>query len=246
MQTGQRVEALVFDVFGTVVDWRTSITEEVMAVAAAKQAPSTRSGWHQGDWPKFADEWRRGYHDGMKRVNAGEWPWMVVDQIHRRKLDELLPKYGLGALNESERDHLNRAWRRLKPWPDAVQGLTRLKKRYVIAPLSNGNLALLTNMAKHAGLPWDCVLSSELAGRYKPDPRAYQKAADLLGLATDRVMMVAAHVSDLRGAQSAGLRAAFVTRPMEFGPDGKPDMEPDASFDVSAKDFFDLASHMGA
>lgn len=238
MKAVPQVEALAFDVFGTVVDWRTSIIEEVMAVARAKQA--------QGDWPKFVDEWRRGYHDGMKRVNAGEWPWMVVDQIHRRMLNELLSKYGLGALNEPERDRLNRAWHRLKPWPDVVEGLTRLKKRYVIAPLSNGNLALLTNMAKHAGLPWDCVLSSELAGRYKPHPRAYQKAAELLGLAGDRVMMVAAHVSDLRGAQSAGLRTAFVTRPMEFGPDGKPDMEPDASFDVSAKDFVDLAGHMGA
>ena len=247
----RQVEALVFDVFGKVVDWRTSITEEVLAVARAKQAPSTPesssgSGWQHGDRTKFADEWRGGYHDGMKRVTAGEWPWMVVDQIHRRKLDELLPKYGLGALNEPERDHLNRAWHRLRPWPDAVQGLTRLKTRYVVAPLSNGNVALLTNMAKHAGLPWDCVLSAELAGHFKPDPRAYQKAAELLGLAADRVMMVAAHVSDLRGAQSAGLRTAFVTRPMEFGPDGKPDMEPDASFDVSAKDFFDLASHMGA
>jgi 2-haloacid dehalogenase len=238
LKTVPKVEALVFDVFGTVVDWRTSIIGELSAVATAKRA--------HGDWPVFADEWRRGYHDGMKLVTAGEWPWTVVDQIHRRRLDELLPKYGLGALNEPERDHLNRAWHRLKPWPDAIDGLTRLKRRYVISPLSNGNMALLTNMAKHAGLPWDCVLSSELAGHYKPDPRAYQKAADLLGLAVERVMMVAAHASDLRAARSVGLRTAFVTRPLEYGHDGKPDLTPDASFDVSAKDFVDLAMLMGA
>ncbi len=237
MKPAPHVDALVFDVFGTVVDWRTSVTEEVAAVARTKKV--------QGDWQKFADEWRSGYHDGMRRVNAGEGPWINVDVIHRRKLDELLPKYGLAGLDDQERDRMNRAWHRLKPWTDAVEGLLRLKKRYVISPLSNGNFALLTNMAKNAGLPWDCILSAELAGRYKPDPRAYQKAAELLGLARDRVLMVAAHVGDLRGAQAAGLRTAFVTRPLEYGPQGRPDTSGDPSFDVSAADFIDLAKQLG-
>ncbi len=231
------VDALVFDVFGTVVDWRASVTKDVADVAHGKKV--------QGDWQKFADEWRTGYHDGMRRVNAGEWPWMNVDLIHRRKLDELLPKYGLSGLDEPERDRLNRVWHRLKPWPDSVKGLSRLKKRYVISPLSNGNFALLTNMAKSAGLPWDCILSAELTGRYKPDPQAYQKSAELLGVARSRVLMVAAHVGDLRGAQAAGLRTAFVTRPLEYGHHGTPDTAGDPSFDVSAMDFIDLAKQMG-
>ncbi|MSQ08268.1 MAG: haloacid dehalogenase type II [Dehalococcoidia bacterium] len=237
MKPVPHVDALVFDVFGTVVDWRASVTKDVADVARGMKV--------QGDWQKFADEWRTGYHDGMRRVNAGEWPWMNVDLIHRRKLDELLPKYGLSGLDEPERDRLNRVWHRLKPWPDSVKGLSRLKKRYVISPLSNGNFALLTNMAKSAGLPWDCILSAELTGRYKPDPQAYQKSADLLGLARGRVLMVAAHVGDLRGAQAAGLRTAFVTRPLEYGHQGTPDTAGDPSFDVSAEDFIDLAKQMG-
>jgi 2-haloacid dehalogenase len=170
---------------------------------------------------------------------------MVVDEIHMRRLEELLPRYGLGESDSRERDGLNRAWHRLAPWPDVIEGLSRLKRRYIVAPLSNGNVALLTNMAKSAALPWDCVLSAELAGRYKPDPRAYQKAAELLRLPCSKVLMVAAHVSDLRGARAAGLRTAFVARPLEFGPAGKPDLKPDPSFDVSARDFKELAALMG-
>jgi 2-haloacid dehalogenase len=149
-------------------------------------------------------------------------------------------------LSETEKDHLNRLWHRLNPWPDAVGGLTRLRRRFVLATLSNGNMALLVNMAKHASLPWDCILSAELARQYKPARAVYQMAADLLGLRPEQVMMVAAHQSDLCAAKQAGLRTAFVPRPLEFGPAGAADTAPDAGFDVSARDFLDLADKLGA
>jgi 2-haloacid dehalogenase len=161
-------------------------------------------------------------------------------------LDRLSPQFHLDGLSEAEKDHLNRVWHRLSPWPDAVGGLTRLRRRFVLATLSNGNMALLVNMAKHAGLPWDCILSAELARQYKPAPAVYQMAADLLGLRPEEVMMVAAHKSDLRAAHQAGLRTAFVPRPLEFGPAGAADTGPDTSFDVTAGDFLDLATKLGA
>ena len=233
------IKALVFDVFGTVVDWRGSVIGEAEALGRAKSVSF--------DWATFADEWRKeGYHGGMNRVRRGELPWTNVDRLHRMKLDELLPKYGLTGLSEAEIDHFNRVWHRLAPWPDAIPGLTRLKQRFVISPLSNGTFALLTNMAKYAGLPWDCIISSELARAYKPDPKAYHTAAELLGLARDEVMLVAAHVGDLRAAQAAGLRAAYVPRPLEWGPDGPPVEAPDPAFDYVAKDFVHLASKLEA
>jgi 2-haloacid dehalogenase len=235
----EEVKALVFDVFGTVVDWRSSVIGEGEALGQAKGL--------RVDWARFADEWRKdGYHGGIDRIRRGELPWMNVDALHRLKLDELLPKYGITGLGEAELDYFNRVWHRLKPWPDATPGLNRLRGKFIIAPLSNGNFALLTNMAKYAGLPWDCILSAELARKYKPDPEAYQTAATLLGLQYGQVMLVAAHVSDLRGAQSAGLRAAFVPRPLEHGPDGPREPDPDPSFDVVARDFVDLADKLGA
>src|SRR5204863_526406 len=150
------------------------------------------------------------------------------------------------GLSEIEIDVLNHAWHRLRPWPDAVAGLARLKKRFIIAPLSNGNIALMTELAKHSGLPWDCILGAELVRHYKPDREVYQSAADILDLKVDEVMMVAAHLGDLRAAKAVGLRTAFVTRPFEFGPDGKPDLQPDSAVDVAAKDFNDLAGQLGA
>ena len=236
MSTAQ-VKALVFDVFGTVVDWRGSVIREAEALGRAKGV--------NADWGAFADEWRReGYHGGMDRVRRGELPWTNVDTLHRMKLDELLPKYGLEGLSEPEIDHLNRVWHRLEGWPDSVPGLTRLKRKFVISTLSNGTFALLTNMAKHAGLPWDCIISSELARAYKPDPKAYQTAAELLGLEREQVMLVAAHVNDLRAAQRTGLRAAYVPRPLEHGPGRQAD-PPDPSFDCVAESFVDLAEKLG-
>jgi 2-haloacid dehalogenase len=231
------VAALTFDVFGTVVDWRGSIIAEGEALGRAKGL--------KVDWPSFADGWRRKYGPSMDRVRRGALPWTNLDALHRMSLDELLTELGIDGLSEAERDELARAWHRLHPWPDAVPGLTRLRTRYVLSPLSNGNVALLTNMAKRAGLPWDCILSAELARAYKPDHAVYQMAADLLGLAPGQVMMVAAHVGDLRAAAAVGLRTAYVPRPREWGPDGPPVAPPDPSFDIVAEDFEDLAVKLG-
>jgi 2-haloacid dehalogenase len=232
------IKALAFDVFGTVVDWRSTVIREGVELGKLKKLDV--------DWAAFADAWRAGYAPAMEVVNRGELPWTPLDRLNRMILDRLSPRFQLGGLNEAEKDHLNRVWHRLNPWPDAVGGLTRLRRRFVLATLSNGNMALLVNMAKHASLPWDCVLSAELARQYKPARAVYQMAADLLDLQPAQVMMVAAHKSDLRAAKQAGLRTAFVPRPLEFGPAGAADTQPDASFDVMARDFVDLADKLGA
>ncbi|PYR76822.1 MAG: haloacid dehalogenase type II [Acidobacteria bacterium] len=234
-----RVKALVFDTFGTVVDWRTSVTQQVRELA-------TRKGL-KIDAVKFADTWRGGYQPAMNRVRTGELPWTKLDDLHRLILNKLLVDFGIaGKLSETEVGALNYAWHRLQPWPDSVSGLTRLKKKFIIAPLSNGNIALMTDLAKFGGLPWDCILGAELVHHYKPDREVYQSAADFLNLKVDEVMMVAAHLGDLGAAKGVGLRTGFVTRPLEYGPDGKPDLQPNASVDVAARDFNDLATKLGA
>ena len=232
------VKALVFDVFGTVVDWRTSVTQEVEALAKQKNLTV--------DGAKFADAWRAGYGPSMNRVRTGELPWTKLDRLHRMTLDKILIDFGIVGLSEADTDALNRAWHRLRPWPDSVGGLTRLKKKFIIAPLSNGNISLMTDMAKHAQLPWDCILGAELVRHYKPDREVYQSAADFLDLKPDEVMMVAAHLGDLRAAKTVGLRTAFVTRPLEYGPDRTPDLKADFPVDISATDFNDVASQLGA
>lgn len=231
------VRALTFDVFGTVVDWRSTIVRECEALGKAKGLSV--------DWAAFADGWRDGYGPAMNRVRRGELPWKTIDELHRMILDGLLDRFRVRGLDESDKDRLNRVWHRLDPWPDAVQGLARLRKKYIVASLSNGNVALLVNMAKHAGLPWDAVLSAELAQRYKPDRAVYLKAAALLGLPPGEVMMVAAHKGDLRAAAGAGLRTAFVPRPKER-PNRTIDLSFDEAFDVNASDFLDLAGQLGA
>jgi len=231
------VKALVFDVFGTVVDWRTSVAREVEALAKRKSLTV--------DGAAFADAWRAGYAPSMNRVRTGELPWTPLDRLHRMTLDSLLVTFGFTGLSEQEVADLNRAWHRLQPWSDTVPGLTRLKRKFTIAPLSNGNIALMTNMARHAKLPWDCILGAELVRHYKPDREVYQSAADLLMLEPREVMMVAAHLNDLRAAKSVGLQTAFVARPLELGPAGKPDLQPDASVDVTARDFVALAARLG-
>ena len=231
------VRAMTFDVFGTVVDWRSSIIGEMQLLERRTRIA--------GDWAAFADRWRGGYGPAMRRVRNGELPWTKIDDLHRMILDTLVPEFGLERLTEAELDDLNRVWHRLRPWPDAVAGLTRLRARYVLASLSNGNVALLVNMAKHAGLPWDAVLSAELAQAYKPGHKVYRKAADLLGLAPEQVMMVAAHGGDLRASAEIGFRTAYVPRPLEYGPDSQRDLTPDPSFDLVATDFGDLADQLG-
>jgi 2-haloacid dehalogenase len=233
----RQVKALTFDTFGTVADWRGSLIAEGRKLGRKKKIAA--------DWEAFADAWRGGYRPAMDRVRKGELPWTNIDGLHRQILDELLDKFSLGGLSEAEKDNLNRAWHRLTPWKDSIAGLKRLKKKYVITTLSNGNVALLTNLAKNAGLPWDCILSAELFGHYKPDPETYQGAARLLGLPPDEVMMVAAHKDDLDHAANSGLRTAFIQRPLEFGKGRNKDLAPEKRFDVNAKDFVDLARQMG-
>jgi 2-haloacid dehalogenase len=238
-KTLAEVKALTFDVFGTVVDWRGSVIREGRRLGAAKKLKL--------DWAAFADGWRAGYPPAMDRVRRGELPWMPIDALHRMILDDLLAQFRIAdAFDDAERAHFNLVWHRLKPWPDAVAGLRRLKKRFVIATLSNGNVALLLDMAKHSKLPWDTILSAELFHHYKPDPQAYLGACELLGLRPWQVMMVAAHKSDLDAAKRCGLKAAFVQRPLEFGPKVKKDVAPEPRFEVNAKDFLDLAKKLGA
>ena len=233
----REVKALTFDVFGTVVDWRGSIAAEGRKLGRKKKLAL--------DWVAFADAWRAGYRPAMDRVRRGDLPWTNIDTLHRMILDDLLTRFRIEGLSDAEKDHFNRAWHRLTPWKDSVPGLKRLKKKFVIATLSNGNVALLTNMAKHGGLPWDCVLSAELFGHYKRDREVYEGAARLLGLAPNEVMMVAAHKDDLDAAASTGLRTAFVARPMERGDPSKMDVAPEPRFDFNAKDFVDLAKQLG-
>ena len=235
------IKALTFDVFGTVVDWRTSI-------ALAGEQFGHRRGL-QVDWYEFADAWRRGYEPAMDRVRRGLLPWTSIDGLHRIILDQLLEEFDIQGLSTGDKDYLNQVWHRLDPWPDVARGLARLRRRFVIAALSNGNMALLTNMAKRAGIPWDCVLSSELSGHYKPDPQSYLKAAELLGLEPGEVMMTAAHQNDLRAASDQGLKTAFVRRPDEFGHNtglrNTADPETDPSFNFTANSFNELADQLG-
>lgn len=199
------VQVLAFDIFGTVVDWHGSIVREMAALHP------------QVDGDAFATAWRAGYRPAMARVKSGELGWTLIDDLHRMILDSLLPQFGLAHLDEDERRRLNRAWHRLDPWPDSVEGLTRLKRKFTICTLSNGNIGLLTHMAKRAGLPWDCVLSAEVFRAYKPDPATYLGVAKVFDLQPAQVMLVAAHHDDLMGARACGLRTAYIERPLEFG-----------------------------
>src|SRR5437879_13414339 len=233
----ENVKALTFDVFGTVVDWRSSLIREGETLGKKKGLGV--------DWGKFADAWRGLYQPAMDAVRSGRRPWTKLDDLHRESLDTLLVQFGITGLSEPEIDHLNRAWHRLDPWPDSVPGPTRPTKKFVLATLSNGNVALILNMAKYGGLPWDTVLGAEVARHYKPQPETYLTTAALLGLAPAECMMVAAHNGDLGHAQALGLRTAFVPRPNEHGPPPNKDVAPARHGDVSAGDFPDLPQRLG-
>ncbi len=237
MAAKDNVQALLFDVFGTVVDWRTSLTEDLGPFGAEKGL--------KADWATFADDWRSLYQPAMDEVRTGRRPWTILDVLHRESLDKLLVKHGVSGLSEADKDHINRVWHRLKPWPDTVEGLTRLKSRFIIGTLSNGNVGLLTRMAKNAGLPWDVVLGAETARAYKPLPQAYLASAELLNLAPGQVMLVAAHNGDLAAAAKVGLATAFVTRPAEYGPHQSRDFKADRAWDVVTDSFTALAKAMG-
>lgn len=231
------VRALTFDVFGTVVDWRTTLIDGGEALAAARGL--------EADWAAIADAWRRRYRPMMERVRSGELEWTNFDALHRLSLDEVLAEQGVGGLTDDDKTELVRLWRRLRPWPDSVAGLARLRTSYIVATLSNGNVRLLTDLVKAGGLPFDCILSAELFGAYKPDPRTYLGAAGLLDLPPEAVMMVAAHPYDLTAAAGQGFRTAFVERPLEWGPGGEV-AEPDPGVDVVASDLLDLAARLRA
>jgi 2-haloacid dehalogenase len=231
------VQALLFDVFGTVVDWRSSIIAALTKFAAAKGL--------KADWAQFADDWRALYQPAMEEVRTGRRPWTILDVLHRESLDKLIAKYALSGLSEADKDHVNKVWHRLNPWPDAVEGLTRLKSRYIIGTLSNGNVGLLTRMAKHGRLPWDVVLGAETARAYKPLPQAYLASAELLNLKPGQLMLVAAHNGDLAAAASCGLATGFVARPTEYGPHQKRDFKAERDWDVVTDSFIGLAEAMG-
>ena len=231
------VKALGFDVFGTVVDWRSSIIREGHAFGRARGLDV--------DWVAFTDAWRGLYQPALEKVRSGALPWTRLDDLHRMSLDRLREDFKITGLSAVEVEHLNRVWHRLDPWPDSVPGLTRLRKKYVLATLSNGNIALMVNMAKRAGLPWDAVLGAEPARAYKPQPEAYLRTADFLGRQPEECMLVAAHNSDLAAAARVGFRTAFVRRPTEHGPSQTRDLRADQSWDVVAESMIDLADKLG-
>ena len=227
------VEVLLFDVFGTVVDWHGTIVREL-----ARDHP-------QVDGAAFARAWRAGYRPAMARVRSGELGWTRIDDLHRIILDGILPEFGLAHLDEAARAQLNRVWHRLDPWPDAVAGLQRLKRKYICCTLSNGNLGLLTRMARHGGLPWDCILSAEVFHAYKPDPATYLGAAGVFDAPPGRVLLVAAHHDDLAAARACGLRTAYVERPFEFGRDQPKDVAARPDNELHTRDLLDLAQQLG-
>ncbi len=231
------IKAVLFDTFGTIVDWRSSIAQESEELALSK-------GLVDFDGDAFARAWRAGYAPGMARVTSGEEPFVSIDFIHRQRLDEILPEFGLAMLNEEERTGLNLAWHRLNPWPDSLPGLTRIRSNFMISPLSNGSLMLLATMAKRACLPWDFIFSSDIHRAFKPDPAVYQSAIRLLHLEADQVMMAAAHNDDLEAARKQGMQTAYVNRPTEYGIDQKVDFAATSDWNFIATCVEDLADQL--
>ena len=230
------VKALLFDVFGTLVDWRNGVAREAAAVLEPRG--------YALDWLALADAWRGQYQGAMEEVRSGRLPFCKLDVLHRRNLDRVLPRFGLGALGEEERRALNRAWHRLDAWPDVTAGLVRLSRNYLLAPLSNGNVSIMVDLARRNGFPWDAILGAEFAGDYKPKPRVYLSAADAFDLAPQGCLMVAAHSSDLAAAAALGLRTAHIARPNEAGP-GRGETAPTVAVDIAANSIEDLATQLG-
>ena len=230
------MKALLFDVFGTLVDWRSGVAREAEAVLKPRG--------YALDWPALADAWRDEYQGAMEEVRSGRIPFCKLDALHRRNLDRILPRFGLGALGEEERRALNLAWHRLDAWPDVTAGLARLRPNYLLAPLSNGNVSIMVDLARRNDFPWDAILGAEFAGDYKPKPRVYLSAADAFDLAPQDCLMVAAHSSDLAAAAALGLRTAHIARPNEAGP-GRGETAPTVAVDIAANSIEDLAAQLG-
>jgi 2-haloacid dehalogenase len=232
----QDVRALAFDVFGTVVDWRSGVARAAQGVLGPYGVET--------DWGYFADRWRARYEPSMAKVRNGDRSWVKLDVLHRENLVEVLNEFGIDHVEAADTDRLNLAWHRLDPWPDVLGGMHRLKRRYLLAAHSNGNVALLVNLARYAGLPWDVILGAEVCGFYKPDPQSYLRLADLLGLPPSACMMVAAHGSDLRAAAGCGLRTAFVRRPREHGQGPREQVDPTDPFELVVDSFEELADRL--
>ena len=232
-----RIKALTFDVQGTATDFWGTIVREGQAINRRKGLDI--------DWGKFADDWRALYRPGLDAVLNGERSWRSVNSLYREALDQLLRERRIDGFSEPELTDLNHVWRRLEPWPDTIPGLLRLKRKYIVATLSNADMAAVVQMAKRSGLPWDVILTAELAQTFKPDPKVYQIAIQYLGLRPEEILMVACHKYDLRGASAQGFRTAFVARPLEFGPDGKTDTKFEAEFDLNVDSFVELAERLG-
>ena len=230
------VKALLFDVFGTLVDWRSGVAREAEAVLKPRG--------YALDWPALADAWRGEYQGAMEEVRSGRIPFCKLDVLHRRNLDRILPRFGLGALGDEERRALNLAWHRLDAWPDVTAGLARLRRNYLLAPLSNGNVSIMVDLARRNDFPWDAILGAEFAGDYKPKPRVYLSAAEAFDLAPQDCLMVAAHSSDLAAAAALGLRTAHIARPNEAGP-GRGETAPTVAVDIAANSIEDLATQLG-
>ena len=235
--TEPTVKALLFDIFGTVVDWRTSIIAEGRAFGA-------RHGLDR-DWEAFADDWRGLYQPAMEQVRNGNRGFVKLDILHRENLDQLFAKYDIGGISEADTDRLNRAWHRLLPWADTVPGLCRLKRRFILTTLSNGNIALMVNLARNAALPWDAILGAEVAQAYKPMPEAYLRSCGALDLDPGECMLVAAHNGDLQAARDCGMRTAYVNRPTEYGPHQKTDFHATSDWDQVAESMVELADQLG-
>lgn len=231
------VKALLFDVFGTLVDWRTGIARDAETILAPRG--------YALDWLAFADAWRGEYQGAMEEVRSGRLPFCKLDVLHRRNLDLIAPRFGLDVLGEGERRHLNMAWHRLDAWPDVPSGLARLRRKYLLAPLSNGNISLMVDLARRNNFPWDAILGAEFAGDYKPKPRVYLAAAEAFDLAPRECLMVAAHSSDLVAAAAVGLHTAHIARPDEAGL-GRGEKAPAVPVDVSAKNLEDLSDQLAA
>lgn len=231
------IKALTFDVFGTLVDWREGIAREASKMLSPRGL--------QRDWHFFADRWRLRYQPAMEKVRRGARPFTPLDALHRENLDAVLKEFEINELDETTIGELNRAWHRLDPWPDVVEGLGRLKKKYILAAVSNGNVALMVNLARHAEFPWDMILGAEVAGAYKPQPEVYDRAAALLDLRPAQCMMVAAHAEDLQAARRRGFRTAFVPRPEEWGPKRARPQPEGLEFDIKAVNFYELTAKLG-
>ncbi|WP_026532334.1 haloacid dehalogenase type II [Arthrobacter sp. H41] len=238
--TRRRIRAVLFDTFGTVVDWRTGVAREVAAFARAQGL--------NFDAEQFADEWRGLYQPALQTVRSGARPFLSLDDLHYENLCRVLNNHGVApaSLGTKVVEELNRSWHRLPAWPDSVSGLTALRSRYIIGPLSNGNTSLLLNMAKSTGLPWDIILGSDITRAYKPAPESYQRTAALLGMDPGEVMLAAAHNEDLEAAQQSGLATAFITRSDEHGPNQTSDRIPTGAWDITSRSIIDLAEQLGA